>query len=168
MDPASSVYQNTPKHRDLELRKCPLRRLVMSCNEEIVIFLRNLCRKTTTIVQEAGMQNLRKREQYPLEFQAWFRDSRISSSSNDMTHYCLKRSLEFEIKIDLGTTAFAQPLIGLFSEKLEELKTQLWELLKTGFIRPSTLLYWAAAFLCKSKTGISACWMTNVAQIAWR
>ena len=64
-----------------------------------------------------------------------------------------KREIEFEITLIPSTTPISIPPYRLASVELEELKKQLEELTKKGFIRSSTSPWGAPVLFVKKKDG---------------
>ena len=67
------------------------------------------------------------------------------------------REVEFTIDVILGTTPISKAPYHMAHAKLKELKEQLQELLKKGFIRPSVSPWEHMFFSSKRRMGRCAC-----------
>ena len=64
------------------------------------------------------------------------------------------REVDFSIELQPGTTPISMAPYRIAPVELRELKTQLQELLKKGFVRPSTSPWGAPVLFAKKKDGL--------------
>ena len=70
-----------------------------------------------------------------------------------------QRDIEFAIDVVPGATPTSFTPYKMALMELKELKLQLQELLKKGFIRPSVSLWGAPVFFVKKKDGTLRLWI---------